>query len=176
MNDGTLPASQAAGDGSLECTIETYFLKELQTCKYIKPSCHATVLRHLKHEVSLFKTGNNLTVNEKKIRGINPRLSITKEFLEVLSDDGLFLDNPKAILEEIYNRATIAKARVDGFNKAVRIGVTKFTLNASGDGSECTWCAEHSGMQFGRDILQQMEANCSCTPYSKCWINPVIEF
>ena len=175
-NEDAPPVPQPAGDGSPECPIETYFLKELQSCKYIKPECHATVLRHLKHEVSLTKTGNNLTVDEKKARGINPRLAITKELIEALSDDGLSLDNPKAILEEIYNRATIMKARTDGFKKAIRLGVTKFKLNACGDGSECAWCVEHSGTQFGRDILQQMEANCTCTPYSKCFITPVMEY
>lgn len=174
-NESTPPISPSPSDNSPECPIETYFLKELQNCKYIKTECHAIALKHLKHEISLTKTGNNLTVDEKKSRGINPRLTITKELTEVLSDDGLSLDNPKAILEEIYNKATITKARVDGFQKAVRLGVTKFTLNICGDGSECTWCREHSETQFGQDILQQMEANCTCAPYSKCFITPVIE-
>jgi hypothetical protein len=158
-----------------ERPIETYFLSELQDCKYIKPEYHAVVLRHLKHEVSLTKTGSNLTSDEKKLRGLNPRLAITKELVDVLSDDGLSLNNPKLILEEIYNKATITKARTDEFQKAVRLGVSKFTLNACVDGSECAWCTEHSGRQFGRDVIQQMEANCKCAPYSKCFITPVID-
>ena len=175
-NEGASPAPPLASNSESERPIETYFMKELQGCKYIKPDCHTVVLKHLKHEVSLTKTGNNLTAEEKKSRGINPRLAITKELIEVLSDDGLALDNPKALLEEIYNKATITKARTDGFQKAVRVGVKKFTLNTCGDGSECAWCAEHSGKQFGPDILRQMEANCTCAPYSKCFITSVIEF
>lgn len=174
--EGASPTSLSTNDGALERPVEYYFAKELQECKYIKPECHAIVLKHLKHEASLTKTGNNLSSEEKKSRGINPRLVITKELIEVLSDDGLSLDNPKAVLEEIYNKAIITKSRIDGFQKAVKLGVRKFTFNACGDGSECAWCAEHSGKQFGPDILQQMEANCTCTPYSKCFITPVIEF
>lgn len=173
---GALPVSPPTSVSAPECPIETYFMKELQNCKYIKPEYHAVVLKHLKHEVSLTKTGNNLTAEEKKSRGINPRLAITKEVIEVLSDEGLALDNPKAVLEEIYYKASITKARADGFQKAVRLGVKKFTLNACGDGSECAWCAEHSGKQFGPDILQQMEGKCTCTPYCKCFITPVMEF
>jgi hypothetical protein len=175
-NEGASLASPPASNIAPEWPIETYFMKELQDCKYIKPECHAVVLKHLKHELSLTKTGNSLTAEEKKSRGINPRLAITKELIEVLSDDGLALDNPKAILEELYNKASITKARTDGFQKAVRLGVKKYTLNACGDGSECAWCAEHSGKQFGPDILQQMEVKCTCTPYSKCFITPIMEF
>lgn len=175
-NEVASSAPSTASNCAPECPIEAYFMKELQVCKYIKPECHEVALKHLRHEISLTKTGNNLTAEEKKSRRINPRLAITKELIEVLSDDGLALDNPKAVLEEIYSRATITKARTDGFQKALRVGVKQFTLNACGDGSECAWCAEHSGKQFGPDILQQMEVNCTCTPYSKCFITSVMEF
>lgn len=175
-NEGASPASPPVSDSAPECTIESYFMKELQGCRYIKPESHAAVLKHLTHEVSLTKTGNNLTAEEKKSWGINPRLAVTKELIDVLSGDGLALDNPKAVLEEIYNKATIMKARTDGFQKAVQLGVRKFTLNVCGDGSECAWCAEHSGKQFGPDIIQQMKAKCTCTPYSKCFITSVLEF
>jgi len=175
-NEGASSAPQIASDGESERPIEAYFMKELQGCKYIKPDYHAVVLKHLKHEVSLTKTGNNLTAEEKKLRGINPRLVITMELIEVLSNDGLALDNPKALLEDIYNKATITKARANGVQKAVRAGAKKFTLNACGDGSECAWCAANTAKQFGPDILRQMEANCTCAPYSKCFITSAIEF
>lgn len=174
----TLPslATHSASDCAPECLIETYFIKELHDCKYIKPESHAIVLKHLKHEAYLTKTGNVLTAEEKKSLGINPRLSITKELIEVLSDDGLALDNPKAVLKEIYTKANIKKARTDQIQKALQIGIKKFILKACGDGTDCSWCAEHSGKQFGSDILQQVEVNCKCTPYSKCYVTSVIEF
>lgn len=158
-----------------EKPILEYYLAELRKCKYIKPERYGCVLKHLTHEESLIKTGTTLTIEEKKALGINTRLSITKELLEVLTPEGLALSNPKALLEKIYNKATITKLRDDGFAKSIKAGIKKFTLCESGDGSECQWCKENIGLEHGSYLLQLMRENCKCEPYSKCFINPVIE-
>ncbi len=159
-----------------EKPIREYFLAELKENKYIKHEHLESILKHLTHDVSLTKTSNTLTSNEKKALGLNTRLSITKELLEVLTPDGLALNNPKVILEEIYNKATITKLRDDNFEKSIKAGIKKFTLNECGDGSECEWCKANLGIEYGPNILQLIRDNCKCTPYSKCFITPIVEF
>lgn len=169
------PSKSVQAD-SQEKLIFEYFSEELDNSAYFKPESKQTVLNHLLHVLSITKTGNNLSVEEKKALGLNTRLAITKELIEVLSAEGLRLENPKAALEEIYNRATITKTRIDNFEKARRIGITKFTLMTAGDGSECSWCRKNSDREFGVDILSLMKSNCTCSPYAKCIINSVIAF
>ena len=159
-----------------ERSIEEYFRDEIENSPYFKPEFRQSVLDHLLHKKNLDKTGNNLTVEEKRSLGINTNLSITKELAQVLSSEGILLKNPKALLREIYYGASITKSRVDGFERARKLGIKKFKLGASGDGSECKWCRSNLGREFGVDILNQMRTNCRCTPYSKCVINAVIDF
>lgn len=164
--------SQSVG----EKPIREYFLAELKENKYIKHEHLESILQHLTHDVSLTKTGNTLTSDEKKALGLNTRLSITKELLEVLTPDGLALNNPKAILEEIYNKATITKLRDDNFEKSIKAGVKKFILNECGDGSKCEWCKANLGIEHGPNILHLIRDNCKCSPYSKCFIKPIVGF
>lgn len=159
-----------------EKPIAEYFSEELDKSAYFKTDCKQTVLNHLLHVCSITNTSNRLTTEEKKALGLNTRLAITKELIEVLSAEGLRLDNPKAALEEIYIRATITKNRADSFEKALKIGIKKFILHAPGDGSECPWCKENSDKEFGANILSLMKEHCTCSPYSKCFINSVIDF
>jgi hypothetical protein len=152
-----------------------YFLRELKKCPYIKIESHETVLRHFRHEKSLTKTDNKLTADEKKIMGLNPRLSITKELIEVLTEEGLALENPKQALEDIYNKATIEKLRDESFLKAKKIGVKKFKFIAM-LGECCDWCTQNNEKLHGLDILKLLNSGCTCKPYCKGYIEPQIEF
>ena len=162
--------------GIIEKPIMAYFQEELNSSRYIKKEHHETVLKHLTHEINLIRTENKLTSDEKKALGLNPRQTITRELIEILTENGLKLHNPKEILAEIYNKATIAKMTDDNFAKSIKAGIETFTLNASGDESECEWCKANLDVEMGQNILQLMKGNCTCTPYSKCFINPVVKF
>jgi len=91
--------------------VTEYFQEELDSCPFIKKECHNIVMKHLCHEVSLVKTDNKLTAEEKKAIGLNPSQAITKELVAVLTKEGLRNKNPKGILADIYNKATITKLR-----------------------------------------------------------------
>jgi hypothetical protein len=156
--------------------VTEYFQEELDSCPFIKKECHNIVMKHLSHEVSLVKTDNKLTAEEKKEIGLNPRQAITKELVAVLTKEGLRNKNPKGILADIYNKATITKLRDDGFSKSIGAGIKKFTLQSSGDGSECDWCKENIDIEMGQDILELIKINCTCHPYSKCFIKPIVDF
>ncbi|AIL62238.1 hypothetical protein [Pseudomonas alkylphenolica] len=152
-----------------------YFLKELEACPYIKVEARNKVLDHLRQKVSLLKTDNKLTAGEKKELGINPRLSITKEFIEVLTDEGMALGNPKQMLEDLYYKATIEKMRDDGFAKALKVGVKKYKLEGASSDS-CEWCKKSNGKEFDMNIMEKIKTNCKCKPYSRCFISPVVDF
>jgi hypothetical protein len=175
-NEGKQPKEEVLAASNHERSIEEYFRDEVERTPFFKQEFKQLVLDHLLQKNSLTKTGNNLTVEEKRELGINTRLSITKELAQSLSSEGLNLENPKLALEEIYYRVMTTKARIDNFARAIKIGIKKFKLLASGDGSECEWCRSNSDHEFGLDILDQIEMQCRCRPYSKCVINPVVEF
>lgn len=155
--------------------IDEYFKVELEKSPYIKKNSHELVMKHLNHEINLTQTENKLSSEEKKALGLNPRQSITQELIHVLTEEALKLHNPKAVLSDIYYKAIFAKSRDEDFAKLLRMGVKKFTLLLAGDGSECTWCKENSNGQFDANILKVFNSNCSCDPYSKTIIQPIIE-
>ncbi|API87300.1 hypothetical protein [Francisella uliginis] len=161
---------------STDVPIQEYFKAEVEDSPYLKEDSYDLVMKHLNHEINITKTENKLSSDEKKALGLNPRQVITKEVVQVLNKDGLKLSNPKAVLSDIYYKAAMAKSREDSFAKASRIGIKKFTLLLAGDESECAWCKENSNVQLGTDALEVFNKNCSCIPYSKTIIQPVIEF
>lgn len=151
-----LPTPNASADA--------YFIRELIECTYIKPEEHERVLKHFRHEESLTKTENKLTLEEKKKIGLNPRLSITKELVEVLNEDGLSLANPKQLLNDLYNKATIEKLRDESFERSISAGVKRFEFLASLE-SCCEWCKQSHKKEFGLDILNVLNRECKCKPY-----------
>jgi hypothetical protein len=175
-NKGQHPEEMVLAATIHERSTEEYFYVEVENSPYFKAEFKQNVLDHLLHKKSLNKTGNNLTVEEKRNLGINTRLSITKELAQVLSSEGISLDNPKVALEVIYYRVTTSKARIDNFTRAQKIGTKQFKLLASGDGSDCDWCRSNSDRKFGLDILEQIKTQCRCSPYSKSVVNPIVEF
>jgi len=120
--------------------INSYFQKELDSCPHIKSECHNIALEHLALRVNLNKTGNKLTADEKKSLGINTRLAITHELVEILTSEGIKQKDPKEILSSIYYRATFAKNRDDSLSKYKSTGIKKYTLMACGDERDCEWC------------------------------------
>jgi hypothetical protein len=160
----------------VEDNIEALFEKELIACPYIKSEYYENVILHLTHKKSLFKTENLLSVEEKKILGLNTRVGFTKEFVAVLTKAGMELQNPKIMLEEIYSKVTIGKSVSDSIQKSLRAGVKKFTLELTGGGDSCEWCVSNTGKEFGTDVLDVVNKNCTCKPYTASYIDPVIKF
>lgn len=143
---------------------DEYFIRELIACPYIKSEAHERVLKHFRHEESLTKTGNKLTLEEKKKIGLNPRLSITRELIEILNEDGIALANPKQLLNDLYNKATIEKLRDESFARSLSAGIKRFKFLASLENC-CEWCERSHEKEFGVDIIDLLKSECSCKPY-----------
>lgn len=154
---------------------DEYFIRGLIACPYIKIEAHERVLKHFRHEESLTKTDNKLTAVEKNKMGLNPRLSITKELIEILSEDGIALENPKQLLKDIYNKATIEKLRDEKIARALSLGIKKFKYRASLEDC-CDWCKQIDGKEFGVEIISRLNSECTCKPYCGGVIMSKIEF
>ena len=98
------PQEPAKADPAPESPTPDAFIQILDECTHIKKEAHAQVLKHLKGEIDLNKTGNKLSADEKRELGLNTRLTITRELVEVLTDSGLAQKNPKEILTDLHTR------------------------------------------------------------------------
>lgn len=158
-----------------ENPIRDYFMEELRATSLIKAEAHPVLLRHLSHEINLNKTGNLLTTDEKKALGLNPKLKLTREIADVLTEEGLRHPYAGGIVAEIYTRATIRKSIDDNFRKALSAGLDRFKLMPCGDGSECAWCSTNQETVFGTDVLRLKTVHCTCPSPGSCLINPALD-
>lgn len=158
-------------------TIESYFLEEIKKSKYLKQEKTDIVMKHLSNEIDLLKSDNILSVEEKKELGINPRLKLTKEYIGVLSEDGIRLEYPREVLKNIYLRATFKKLREEEYLKFQALKITKIKLKTAGV-EECDWCKNMQKKEFlsNEEIRCFINNECQCVPYSKCYLEPVIDF
>ena len=159
--------------------IEHYFTIEINNSPFLKKDSQQIVMKHLLGEYNIVKTNNKLSVEEKKLLGINTRLSITKELVNVLNEEGLKQPDPKIILSDIWNRSTITKSKWDQYNKSKRVMPdVKFNLVSSGGGmGDCEWCQTRQKKKYlsEEDILFFLENKCECKPYSYSFMVPIIK-
>lgn len=155
--------------------IGLYFKQELNDCPYIKIECRNIVLDHLMHKKYLTKTENKLTAEDKKSLGINPRVSVTRELIEVLTDEGIRQKDPKDVLSSLYLRATFNKNREDTLEKYKNVGIECFSLMACGDERDCNWCKSMQGVEISvyKDINTLIKENCVCESHCRCAIRPI---
>jgi len=158
--------------------VEHYFANELESCEFIKKECHDIVLKHLTHQINLNKTSNKLTAEEKRSLGVNKRLSITHDLVNVLTESGLTQSNPKDILTSIYYRATFAKTKDDSIKQYIDLGVKKYKISACDDEGDCEWCKSMDGkkLSVSEDINELIKNNCKCKSHCRLCISAVLNF
>ena len=158
--------------------VEIYFRDEVNKSKYLKDDARNTVIQHLLGRINILKTSNKLSVAEKRSLGINTRLTITKELISVLNDDGIRLSYPSAVITEMWSRATIKKSRHDQLKKLRSIPIKKFNLVSCGNENDCTWCKKNQNVEFDSnfDVEKAIEEHCQCDPYCACLVSGVHEF
>lgn len=169
---GEAQASGTQKADYFERPIEDYFNESIKSSPYFQPEKRDLILNHLLGASNLNESGDTLSTTQKKALGFNPRIKITSQLLYTLTNEGRLLKDPKIALEELFYQATFKKSRTDKFHQSVKAGITSFKLCASGDGSECEWCRTNDQKVFGVEILDVFNLNCTCSPYSKCFIAP----
>lgn len=158
--------------------IEAYFQREVDCSGYINNNKKQVVLDHLIGRIDILRTGNEISPEEKKALGINARLKITRELLDVLNEEGRSLSYPAAAITEMWHRATSRKTRYDNLEKMRANAVAKFKLSSCGDGNDCDWCKANQDLELptSLNLDSEISANCKCNPYCKCFLVPVIDF
>ncbi|RJX75802.1 hypothetical protein DZ860_03350 [Vibrio sinensis] len=156
--------------------INDLFLWHLEDLGYFKQSCYSTVLRHLKHEIDLNKQGVKLTTEQKKELGINARLAITTDLVDVLSDKGITLSDPKSALKRVYYRATFEANRLESLQKIMDAGFFEVIYRSSGDERDCPWCEANNGNRFpvSEEANEAIKTNCTCA-WNRGFFGPVVK-
>ncbi|EOS9876915.1 hypothetical protein ACNKTV_004741 [Vibrio parahaemolyticus] len=144
--------------------LEELFFKHFNDLPYFKEKSFEIVLKHLKHEIDLNKSGRKLTAIEKKDLGLNARLSITSDLVAVLSEKGLQLPDPKIALKQVYYRATFEVTRIEKFQQMLSVGFTTAIYKSCRDERDCAWCKENDGVKFtvSEDLNTELNQNCTC--------------
>lgn len=158
--------------------LECCFLARLQSSKLIKPEAIGIAMKHLTHEINLNKTGNKLSVDEKKALGLNTRLSITKELLDILTPEGIAQTDPKSILEHIFYKATFENTREKEIQRLRKTGIKTFMLQPSNSEKDCQWrqSMKDKVLPVTTDINSLIEQNCKCEDWCRSTIYPIIDF
>ncbi len=143
--------------------LDELFEKHFNESPHFKNGTFNTVIKHLRHEIDLNRSGAKLTAEEKNALGLNTRLSITSELVAVLSENGLELPDPKKALKQVYYRATFEENRLESFHKMLSVGIEKATYNSCKDERECEWCRENDGVEFIVSEALNTEVNKGCT-------------
>ncbi|KKO47539.1 hypothetical protein VT06_16525 [Arsukibacterium sp. MJ3] len=144
--------------------LDYYLLRELEKSELIRKDQIDVVIQHLNDEISLNKTGNKLTTEEKKELGINPRLQITYELLAVLNENGRAQHDPKSVLSSIAMKANFARSH-DEMNQNYRsMGLKQFEVVGCKDDRDCAWCKSMDGkkLSVSQSINDLIEENCNC--------------
>jgi hypothetical protein len=161
----------------IENDLQDYFISELSKEKFIKENKRSVVSDHLMHKINIFKTENKLSKEEKQELGLNTRLSITKELVDVLTLEAIQnVDNPKDIIERVYYKAVFKKNRDEQINKMKNMSITHFKLMNCKDERTCKWCKSTANKKFSvnEDINTLIESNCKSS-YCRCSIEPIIK-
>jgi len=173
---GLKASKQKIDSASEKEDLESCFLARLQSSKFIKPEAIDIVMKHLTHEINLNKTGNKLSVDEKKALGLNTRLSITKELIDILTPEGIAQTDPKSILERIFYKATFENTREKEIQRLRKIGIKTFMLQPSNSEKDCQWCQSMKDkvLPVSTDINSLIEENCKCEDWCRSYIYPIV--
>lgn len=157
--------------------VDDFFLYEIQRSPYIKEDCYDLVLNHLKGVKRLTKTGNVLTADEKRSLGLNTRISITHELMNVLTSDGLKKSDPKKILVSLYCSAIFQKKILEDMVRYKNAGLEYVQFMGVGDEKECSWCRSQHRKLFpvSCDFRAIIEQGCECEEHCRAVLVPVIE-
>ena len=162
---------------SVKPDIKDFFIEQLNMSPYIKTESHELVLAHLCNKVNLNKTGNKLTVKEKKALGMNTRLSITPELVEVLTPEGIAQKDPKKILTSIFYRATFKKQTKEELKKYKELDIKEITLLGAEDEGDCEWCKSQYNVKLPTetDLCDLIEKNCTCDSHCRLCVQATID-
>ncbi len=162
---------------SKERNLESYIISEIENSAFFKKEKMQLIMDHLINNKDIFKTQNMVSVNKKKLLGIHAKTIISEEFLSILTDKALEVSNPKILLNELYYKASVKKARNDELERLRTSRVfSEVKLQGCGNDADCSWCQSMQKEFFSIELnlTELIEKNCVCEPYCKCALLPKV--
>ena len=144
-----------------------YFKAEIATSPHIKESGRLAVLNDFLH-IKKLADEEELTTEQKRAKGLNARMKITKGHLAALTDEGLAI-GPKPVLHTLYLRATHKHLRREALARIKTAGFNSYSVLSCRDERDCAWCKSMDGKSITttQDFDDLADQSCSCE-YCRC--------
>jgi len=149
--------------------IKYFIIFYLNQSPYIKAEKRHVVLEHLLNTRNIIKTDNYLTLAEKKELGLNTRVKLTRELVDVLNKEGLALHDPKYAIVSIEHKARGDYSR-HGAVEQLKSNNMRFKLICAKDERTCAWCnsMNEKTLPLDTDVNLLIQKNCTCEDWNRC--------
>lgn len=155
--------------------IEAFLDEEIERFQLFSPEGREIVQSHFRTVLALQSNSEG-----KSLKEVRAAISVAKNLFgeqvgEVVGPE-LTKQQLLSAVQELYNKATIRKARIDQVIKMRGVGIKEMVLMNSGTGNECEWCKRSEGSKFSvdEDVDALLSKNCTCRPYPGCVFNAVV--
>jgi hypothetical protein len=133
------------------------------------------IISHLLSKINLFKSEEYLSIEEKKVLGINTKLRISKELIDIFDktkiQNNIFKnENPKDLLLNILHNARSKATIQQNIDKYKKLNIKYVELQSSGDDRTCKWCLKQDNkkISINTDVVHLINENCKCVYNRSC--------
>ncbi|MDX9902048.1 MAG: hypothetical protein RBT22_11230 [Aliarcobacter sp.] len=123
------------------------------------------ILKHIKNEMDLNVSNNYISKEEKEKLGLNVRLKISKELINIFNLAEIKEQNPKELLLELKLRIIHKISKLRDLKNAKGAKINKIKLLSAGDERTCKWCLdiEKEIIDITKiDLIKLIDDNCTC--------------
>lgn len=150
--------------------LELYTRKILEKNHFFDNSKTEIIIKHVLGEINLLKSENNLSLEKKKSLGINSKVKISRELIDIFDSSKLNINsfkekNPKDLLLNLSQNAKTRMFIISNLRRIKSLDFIKYVyLTSPNDERTCNWCKEQSSkkIDINTDIIKLIDENCNC--------------
>ncbi|NOG32930.1 hypothetical protein HLB35_16230 [Halomonas sp. TBZ9] len=152
----------------------------IEESSFIKKGEHRKAIKHITGEIDLLKSGQPLTLNEKKDFNLNTRRKMTHDLINIIEMEGTDLNEA---LKEIDRMSLVTRSKAQReihFKGISEEGLfKKVELMAPNDHRACRWCKSRNKKIFTvktssiDEIEEVINENCTCEPWRIAMVTKV---
>lgn len=135
------------------------------------------IFKHYSGKINILKPDNLITLEEKREYGINPKLKISRDLLNIFDLELIDNQNPKNLFE---NLLIDVRNKFRLFEKIQELkytkGIDEVQLSCANDERTCTWCKDNDNKKISlrEDVVSIICDNCTCDSFRSAVI-PIIK-
>lgn len=156
---------------------EEFLNDELKKVNFFLIEKKDLILKHIKNEINLNISNYYLSKEEKEKLGLNARLKISKELIDIFNLAEIKEQNPKELLNELNLKITHKISILRDLKNCKNAEIKKIKLLSAGDERTCKWCLdiEKEIIDITKiDLIKLIDDNCICK-YNRSTIIGVFE-